>query len=152
MTTFPMKVLLAVDGSGDSALALQTAVDLANRTGSELHVAHVGLVSFYVLPDTVTDEQYRRWKAEAQERLDREVAKVGEAGGTVAEAHLRMGRKADEQVIELAEELAAGMVVVGSKGYGTLGRAFMGNDSDSIVRHAPCPVLVVRERRAAASR
>jgi nucleotide-binding universal stress UspA family protein len=42
MSNFPTKILLAIDGSEDAELALLTAVDLANRTDSELHVVHVG--------------------------------------------------------------------------------------------------------------
>ena len=42
MSIFPTKNLLATDGSGDAELALLTAVSLAARTDSELHVAHVG--------------------------------------------------------------------------------------------------------------
>ena len=147
MTTFPMKVLLAVDGSGDAALAIQTAVDMVNRTNSELHVVHVGVISPYVLPDTLSANQYETWKKEAQERLDSEVEKIAAAGGDVTQAHLRMGRRADEEIIGLAEELEVEMIVVGSRGYGTMRRAFLGSDSDSIVRHAPCPVLVVRPQR-----
>jgi nucleotide-binding universal stress UspA family protein len=144
---FPMKILLATDGSKDSELAIQAAVDLAEKTGSELHVVHVGIVSYWVLPDTLRAEQYEHWKQEAQDRLDREVEKIRAAGGTIAGSHLKMGRRADEEILKLAEELGAGMIVVGSRGEGTLSRAFMGSDSESIVRHADCPVLVVRDRR-----
>ena len=66
--------------------------------------------------------------------------KVREAGGTVAQIHLRTGKAAAE-IVDLAEELGTGLVVVGSRG---LGRALMGSVSDSVVRHAHCPVLVVR--------
>ena len=45
------------------------------------------------------------------------------------------------------EELGAGMIVVGSRGLGGVRRALMGSVSDSVVRHAHCPVLVVRDRR-----
>jgi nucleotide-binding universal stress UspA family protein len=54
-----------------------------------------------------------------------------------------MGKAASE-IVELAEELGAGLVVVGSRGLGGIRRALMGSVSDSVVRHAHCPVLVVR--------
>ncbi|MGH3107143.1 MAG: universal stress protein [Rubrobacter sp.] len=38
----------------------------------------------------------------------------------------------------------AGMIVIGSRGFGGMKRALMGNVADSVVRHAHCPVLVVR--------
>jgi nucleotide-binding universal stress UspA family protein len=52
--------------------------------------------------------------------------------------------KAAAEIVELAEELGAGLVVVGSRGLGGIRRALMGSVSDSVVRHAHCPVLVVR--------
>lgn len=151
MATFPMKVLLAVDGSGDATLALQTAVDMVDRTNSELHVVHVGLISPFVQPDVMSPSQYENLKSGAQERLDVEVEKIAAAGGEVTQAHLRMGRRADEEIIKLAEDLEVEMIVVGSRGYGTLRRAFLGSDSDSIVRLAPCPVLIVRPQKHRAS-
>ena len=42
MNIFPTKILLATDGSEDAELALRAAVDTAEKTGSELHVVHVG--------------------------------------------------------------------------------------------------------------
>jgi nucleotide-binding universal stress UspA family protein len=52
--------------------------------------------------------------------------------------------KAAAEIVELAQELGAGLVVVGSRGLGGIRRALMGSVSDSVVRHAHCPVLVVR--------
>ena len=69
------------------------------------------------------------------------------AGGTVAGAHLRLGRPA-EQIVDLGEELGIGMIIVGSRGLSTLRRALMGSVSDSVVRHAHCPVFVVRADEA----
>jgi nucleotide-binding universal stress UspA family protein len=48
------------------------------------------------------------------------------------------------EIVALAEELEAGLVVVGSRGLRAVRRALMGSFSDSVVRHAHCPVLVVR--------
>ena len=62
----------------------------------------------------------------------------------VAQAHLRMGR-ADEEIVELAQSIDAGLIVMGSRGQGRLRRALVGSVSDSVVRHAHCPVTIVRE-------
>ena len=50
----------------------------------------------------------------------------------------------DQAIVRLGEELGVGRIVVGSRGLGGLRRALMGSDSDSVIRHAYCPVLVVR--------
>src|ERR671920_250830 len=67
------------------------------------------------------------------------------AGGTVAGAHLRVGEVAKE-VVGLAEELEIDLIVVGTRGRGVIGRALMGSVSDSVVRHARCPVVVARSQ------
>jgi nucleotide-binding universal stress UspA family protein len=71
------------------------------------------------------------------------VEKVRSAGGEVAEAYLRVGDAAPE-IVALAEEIEAGLIVIGSRGQGGIRRALMGSVSDTVVRHAHCPVLVVR--------
>jgi nucleotide-binding universal stress UspA family protein len=46
--------------------------------------------------------------------------------------------------VKLGEELGVGTIVMGSRGLGALKRALMGSVSESVVRHAHCPVFVVR--------
>ena len=142
MSIFPTKILLATDGSSEAQLAATTAADLANATTSELHVVHVGEFLPTFLAQTELDPS--RLEREAREQLDQEVMRIEEAGGTVKEAHFRLGR-ADEEIVELAEEIEAGLIVMGSRGHGRLRRALLGGVSDAVVRHAHCPVTVVRE-------
>ena len=53
----------------------------------------------------------------------------------------------DAEIVGLAGRLGAGLIVVGSRGLGPLRRALMGSVSDSVVRHAHCPVMVVRPEK-----
>src|SRR5215207_137165 len=142
MSIFPTKILLATDGSRESELAATTAVELAKSTNSELHVVHVGelLPTFFAQ----TEVDPARLEHEAHKLLDEQVRRVEEAGGTVREAYLRLGR-ADEEIVELAHNVGAGFIVMGSRGRGRMRRALMGSVSDSVVRHAHCPVTIVRE-------
>ncbi|MEW6638423.1 MAG: universal stress protein [Actinomycetota bacterium] len=144
MSFFPRKILFATDGSEDSRRAMEAAIDLAAKTGSELHVVHVGLLSPWAMPDAMSDQQYERLVHQARRVLDEEAARIREAGAEIAEAHLKMGR-ADVEIVRLAEQIGAGLIVVGSRGRGAIARILLGSDAESIVRHAPCPVLVVRE-------
>ena len=159
MSIFPTKVVLAIDGSEEASRAAEAAVELCEKTGSELHVVHVG-EDFYLTAVTDLDMVAQTWVAQeyaesevnfeqiAQEMLEAEVEKVEAAGGTVAQAHLRVGR-ADAEIVDLAEEIEAGLVVLGSRGLGGVKRALMGSVSYSVVRHAHCPVLVVRRQDSA---
>jgi nucleotide-binding universal stress UspA family protein len=156
MSMFPTKILLATDGSEDAKLAARTAADLAQKTDSELHVVYVGGEGFYETPlvDLATLEP--TWVAREypdllsdierteRELLDNEVEQVEAAGGTVTQAHLSMGKAAPEIVV-VAGEIDAGLIVMGSTGRGGIRRALLGSVSESVVKHAHCPVLVVRE-------
>jgi nucleotide-binding universal stress UspA family protein len=145
MRIFPTRILVATDGSREAELALTTAADLAKSTDSELHVVHVGELPLVYHPER---HGYRAELAEhekeAQQLLEAQVERLKGAGATVAQAHWRMGR-ADEEIVELAHSIGAGLIVMGSRGQGRLRRALVGSVSESVVRHAHCPVTVVRE-------
>ena len=157
MSIFPTKVLLATDGSEEADLATRTAADLADKTGSELHLVHVfGITPWYPaypegfglggveLEDPELEEDLQRTSEQrARELLDAEVENLRSLGVTLAQAHLVEGGVAQE-IVGLAEEIGAGLIVIGSRGRGGIRRALMGSVSDSVVRHAHCPVMVVR--------
>jgi nucleotide-binding universal stress UspA family protein len=144
LSIFPTRLLLATDGSPHADLAADVAVDLAQSTGSRLHVVAVGRTFPAAVYDEYAETRREDLRREAQEILDRQVAKIEEAGGNVAIAHLKMDEQRDEAIVHLAEDIDAGMIVIGSRGFGGMRRALMGNVADSVVRHAHCPVLVVR--------
>jgi nucleotide-binding universal stress UspA family protein len=158
MSIFPTKILLATDGSSEAEMASRTAVDLGKQTNSQLHVIHVWDIAPSALlypeatdpegvelPDPVLEDDLER-RAEQRGRtvLDEEAERVRSAGGRLAKAHLMMGEPARE-IVHLAEDIGAGLVVIGSRGQGGIRRTLMGSVSDWVVRHAHCPVLVVRQ-------
>ena len=136
MGIFPTKVLLATHGSREARLAATTAADLADSTDSKLRVVHVAEFRPTFLAQT--ESEPAELEREARRRLDEEVRRV-------EEVHLRSG-KADEEIVELADSLGIGLVVMGSRGRGRIRRALMGSVSGSVVRHAHCPVTIVREQ------
>jgi nucleotide-binding universal stress UspA family protein len=142
---FPARILLATDGSEEATLATQTTTDLGERTGSELHVVHVGERPPTHYPDRHGYRAlYEEDEREARQLLEAQIEKTNTAGATVAQAHLRIGR-ADEEVVVLAEDLGVDLIAMGGRGLGGARRALMGSVSDSVVRHAHCPVLVARK-------
>jgi nucleotide-binding universal stress UspA family protein len=146
MSIFPTTILLATDGSKEAELAASTAAELSERTDSELHIIHVGVVPLVYHPERHGGYHINYEKAESQARElpEAQVEKIKEAGVTVTQAHLKMG-KADEEIVELAESMGVGLIVMGTRGQGRIRRALMGSVSESVVRHAHCPVTIVRE-------
>jgi nucleotide-binding universal stress UspA family protein len=155
MSIFPTRILLATDGSREAQLAASTAADIASTTNSELHLLTVAPGNpdpvYHVHEGGLRYETYQQAleavKKEAQRVLDEQVRNVEEAGGVVKEAHLRIGERRDQAIVHLAEELGAGLIVMGSRGLGGVRRALMGSVSDSVVHHAHCPVMIVRPEK-----
>jgi nucleotide-binding universal stress UspA family protein len=152
MGLFPTRILLATDGSEEAELAALTAVDIADKTDSELHVVHVGVVPRFLesYPGTLGYERrlYEQIEEESRQRLRELSWRVKVAGGTVAGSHLRMGA-VDLEVVGLAKELGADLIVIGCRGLRGIRRAIEGSISDAVIRRAPCPVLVVRSHESA---
>jgi nucleotide-binding universal stress UspA family protein len=155
MSIFPTRILLATDGSREAQLAASTAADLANTTNSELHLITVASGNpdpvYHIHEGSLRYETYQQAleavRGDAQKVLDEQVQKLEEAGGSVKEAYLRMGERRDQAIVHLAEELGAGLIVMGSRGLGGVRRALMGSVSASVVRHAHCPVMIVRPEK-----
>src|SRR5215218_5080863 len=102
MSIFPTKILLATDGSEEASLAARTAVDLADKTGSELHVAFVlptqGASDRDTMGFDIEKPHEEEIKQMGRRLLDEQVRWVEVAGGTVVGAHFRMARP-DEGIL-----------------------------------------------------
>jgi nucleotide-binding universal stress UspA family protein len=136
------RVLLGTDLSRTSELATDRAFDLARRYGAELLV--VSVIDPGDLPQEAGrigsrwDEVRDRRHAAAQELVAR-----GRAMGLTVSFLVWTGDPG-ESIVSAAEAESVDLVVVGTHGRGTIGRLLLGSVSDHVVRHAPCPVLVVR--------
>jgi nucleotide-binding universal stress UspA family protein len=140
----PACILVATDGSEEATLAAKTAAELAYRTYSELHLVNVAdtYSSYHVAHEQGLAENLQQG---AQEVLEDQVEEIEQSGGEVAGKHVRVSqRHPADGIVRVAEEIEADLVVMGSRGLGGIRRALMGSVSDSVVRHAHCPVLVVR--------
>jgi nucleotide-binding universal stress UspA family protein len=152
MSIFTIQILLATDGSEEAILAAHIAADIANKTNSELHIVHVRAritphyPGYYMGPGVVEDAVEKERKHldwEAQRLLETQAEQLRAAGGSVAQLHVRVGRP-EEEIVALAEELGARLIILGSRGRGGVRRALMGSVSDAVVRHAHSSVMVVR--------
>ncbi len=150
MNTTLNRILLATYGSEGTGFAAYTAIRLANSADCELHLVYVERLPGYpaYAPISVRHlgwEQHEGAERAGLERLWELDRSVRIAGGTVAGAHLRVGEVAKE-VVGLAEELEADLIVLSTRRRSAIGRALMGSVSDSVVRHARCPVVVARSQ------
>lgn len=121
------------------------AASLARLSGSELVLLHVAAPDSDVAPleagpPSVRESRGQELRAEHQELLDR--AEALRAGGLEAHAHLVPGVVADT-VLAQAERHGAGLIVLGSHRHGALYKAVLGTSTDSILRRARVPVVVV---------
>jgi nucleotide-binding universal stress UspA family protein len=140
------RVTVAIDGSPHGRAALDYAIDLALKYGSELVILSVApLVPVYVvasepyLPSAVPDTELAPFRAIVEEAVKRAQA----AGVTAVTGVCEQGVVVDE-VLSHLEQHPTDLLVVGSRGLSTARRLLLGSVSTALVTHAPCPVLVVR--------
>lgn len=134
----PTTVLAAIDFSEVSDLVVEHALVMARQTNAhELHFLHVR-------PAPADDADVEGHQAEFEEWLDARVRNSGSVPYTVKVlAHQASGNPADV-IVEMAGELLAAAVIVGTHGRKGFQRIVMGSVAESVVRNAGCPVLVVR--------
>ena len=136
-----MKILVPVDGSAFSLKALETACDLAKAQTS----ATVVLVAVAI---QIPDLEYgvyiaEKMKAQAEIALakGKEVAK---GKGFTAEAILATGASPADEIVRVANDQQADLIVIGSRGLAGKTRFFLGSTASQVVTYSPCSVLVVK--------
>ncbi|NBT12143.1 MAG: universal stress protein [Planctomycetia bacterium] len=137
----PKTILFPTDFSLASDAALPHAEALAKQSAARLLIVHVeepplaygGGELYYGLPEP------------SSERILKMLEDVRPADPAVTFAHrLTMGDPAGE-IVRIAAEEGAEMIVLGTHGRTGVTRLLMGSVAEAIVRRAPCPVLVYRE-------
>lgn len=153
----PQIVVVGVDYSDASELALAQALELASSVRrAELHAVHVAssYPSFGLehVPEPMAPvTTSRETQAELERHLDRSLLDFTTRRDPELPipdrvvAHLCFDSPA-EQIAELARDLEAHLVIVGTHGRRGLSRMLLGSVAEGVVRLSPCPVLVVRPR------
>jgi nucleotide-binding universal stress UspA family protein len=144
MSFFPTPVIVGTDGTPASRHALEAAAEIAQATGSELHLLHVKVTSSTLRGRPMTPGQRESTEREGQELLEREAAAALELGVEVAGTHLRHGEKLERAMTTAAEELGAGLLVIGEGRAGRVAELLSSSYGTSTVRRSKGSVLVVR--------
>jgi nucleotide-binding universal stress UspA family protein len=140
-------IVVGTDGSSTAERALAAAAGLARLCGAKLHIVTAFKVSRFEVATGSAGEPLTDTRAAVS--VHQEAAnEVGEralsssAKGLEAEAHVVNG-DAVSAILDVAEAVAADLVVVGSKGmHGS--RHFLGSVPNSVSHHASCAVLIVK--------
>ena len=136
-------ILLGVDGSEHALHAAKTAADLARSLQSEtlrIVVAYDSVPPYLGEPNMQTAISARM--KEAEKILQKAVGVVGEIPGEIHTETLE-GPPA-EAILDVANTRKCDLIVMGSRGLGRLTGLLIGSQSQKVVQHAPCPILIVR--------
>jgi nucleotide-binding universal stress UspA family protein len=136
-------ILLAVDGSEHSLHAAKKAAELARTVNSKILrivVAYEPVPSYLGEPNMQTAISARM--KEAENILQKAIEAIGEIPGEV-HTEILEGAPA-EAILDVAKTRKSDLIVMGSRGLGRLTGALLGSQSQKVVRHASCPVLIMR--------
>lgn len=136
------KILHANDGSDHAFHALSLALALAKQDKAELHMVSVEEIPY--LPETI--EEVREETGVAARRFHTVVNRartMADESGVKLNAHVLAGHPVRD-IVDLARDLNADLLVVGGSGHSALYGRLIGSRADRIVHLAPCPVLVVK--------
>lgn len=142
-------ILVPYDGSEHAKKALKQAVDLAQAGEGKIYIASVcNIVSVMSNFDQVSIAEgclttQLSKDLEAQCKADLADAKAAVPEGVEAETIFEVGSPGPV-LLQMADEIGADLVVMGSRGLGPLKGIFMGSVSSYLVSRAKCPVLIVK--------
>ena len=136
-------ILVGIDYSDYSKAALEYAMNLAELTHSRVHLLSIienkTTPDFENFPIALTEQEQA---AAAREKLVQFAKSAGHPDVLVS-PEIEVGR-AWEKLVERAQTENASLIVVGTHGYSRVEHVLMGSTAEKVVRHAHCPVLVIR--------
>ena len=140
-------ILVPLDFSETSQKALPYALKFAEQFGAKITL--LAVVEPFVSPDfaafPLVMEPEKVMRA-TQDRLDTLITKAGLPARLIEKTLVRHGSPFLE-ITEAARTLKVDMIILTTHGHSGLKHVLMGSTAERVVRHAPCPVLVVREQQ-----
>ncbi|MGN6554255.1 MAG: universal stress protein [Verrucomicrobiota bacterium] len=140
------QILVPVDFSDCSHKALHYAASFAKQFNAEVLLLHV-IISVPPPPQMLVFEGQEFTAAYHEETSKQLMEWRDEVGsGVSVRAVVRNGTAAHYEITEAARESNSDLIVIGNQGRTGLSRMLIGSTAERVVRNAPCPVLVIRER------
>jgi nucleotide-binding universal stress UspA family protein len=141
-------IVVGTDGSGTATQAVREAVDMAKATGATLELvsAYAPVSESRLAAERRDAPEDVQWAINPKQEVElslSDAAEIAREAGVTVNTHARQGDPADA-ILDVAEELNAGLVIVGNKGMTGAKRFLLGSVPDKISHHAPCSVLIVR--------
>jgi nucleotide-binding universal stress UspA family protein len=136
------KILCANDGSERAFHALALAITIAKENDSELHMVSVEEIDY--MPEFI--EEVREEIGTAARRFHNVLQRaraMAEKGHVKLHTHVVAGHPVRD-IVGMATELKADLLVIGARGHSALYERVIGSRADRLVNLAPCPVLVVK--------
>jgi universal stress protein A len=145
-------IVVPTDFSEYAEHAFAWALGLATDRKAKIVLVHaVHPTTYYAFPETIYLTDFAKLQeelmADAQKRLVEFMARK-EAPGVTVETRVVVGEAVSE-ICQVATHEHADLIVMGSHGRTGLSHVLLGSVAERVVRHAPCPVLVVRLPQAA---
>ena len=133
-------ILLAIDGSEYSNNALSYAANMAETYQATLWLMHVFPHTSDLLGYDDFEKLYAKRKCAGQLILDAATEMIGESAFEI-QAELLEGLEA-ESILNFAKSSQADIIVMGTRGMGTLKGLLLGSVSRKVIHYATCPVMV----------
>lgn len=146
------RILVAVDGSDTSTIALTEALALANVHQSQVRVVHVVDAAALFVSDNYYADTGKLEAAmiESGKQILAEALVASEKAGCKAETRLvendNMNARIADLIVQEAKSWPAELMVVGTHGRRGLSHLFMGSVAEGVLRAAPVPVLLIRSK------
>lgn len=135
-------ILLPVDGSKFMERNIGYACDVTKTMNARLTLIHVVTLPAVVEPGFPIDPKPFE---DAGLRVLENAKEIAKERGIEVETVLETTfGNAAQKILKVAEERKIDLIVIGSRGYSRLRNLLVGSVCDTVVRNAPCPVLVVR--------
>lgn len=138
------KILLATDGSPDAEVALMYARDLALRDGAQVIVVHAFEPVRSRLGDPWGTRSMARHVSAGQDVANQAAQRLQAAGVDVV-VEILEGPPADA-VLRVAKVRQPDLIVMGSRGHGTLASLLLGSVSHRVLAHTHVPVMIVKAK------